>query len=144
MSGVGVGGWHPSASARRPSLRSAVGCLRKTKDKIRQNNTQDEIDITTLREPYLPYSTPLWNRFGAVLGCFCRLRREILISQNWLKGQNMATMRSAVGCLHLRGTKGVPRKGVWTSVDMWVWTCKESGRRHDQTNCYDPHSLGPP
>ena len=32
---------------------------------------------------YLPYSTPLRNRFGAVFGCGCRLRREICISQNW-------------------------------------------------------------
>ena len=24
--------------------------------------------------------------FGAVFGCVCRLRREIFISQNWLKG----------------------------------------------------------
>ena len=30
---------------------------------------------------YLPYSTPLWNRFGAVFGCVCRLRREIFISE---------------------------------------------------------------
>ena len=30
-------------------------------------------------ESYLPYSTPLWNRFGAVFGCVCRLRREIYI-----------------------------------------------------------------
>ena len=29
---------------------------------------------------------------GAVFGCVYRLRREIPISQNWLKGQNMATM----------------------------------------------------
>ena len=35
---------------------------------------------------YSPYSTLLWNRFGAVLGSFYRLRREVLISQNWLKG----------------------------------------------------------
>ena len=35
---------------------------------------------------YLPYSTPLWNIFGAVFGCFCRLGRELSISQNWLKG----------------------------------------------------------
>ena len=35
---------------------------------------------------YLPYSTPLCNRFGAVFGCFCRLRGEISISQNWLEG----------------------------------------------------------
>ena len=26
----------------------------------------------------------------------------------------------------LRGAKGVPRKGVWTSVNMRVWTCKET------------------
>ena len=38
------------------------------------------------RKSYLPYSTPLWNIFGAVFGCFRRLRREIFISQNWLKG----------------------------------------------------------
>ena len=25
------------------------------------------------------HSTPLWNRFGAVFGCACRLRREIYI-----------------------------------------------------------------
>ena len=47
-----------------------------------------------LRE-YLPYSTPLWNRFGAVLGCVCRLRRAIFVSQNWPKGQNMATIAGA-------------------------------------------------
>ena len=35
---------------------------------------------------YLPYSTPLRNRLGAAFGYVCRLRREILISQNWLKG----------------------------------------------------------
>ena len=35
---------------------------------------------------YSPYSTPLWNRFGAVFGCVCRLRREIFISQNRPKG----------------------------------------------------------
>ena len=38
------------------------------------------------RLAYLPYSTPLWNRFGDVFGCVCRLRREIFISQNWRKG----------------------------------------------------------
>ena len=35
---------------------------------------------------YLAYSTSLRNRFGAVFGCVCRLRREIFISQNRLKG----------------------------------------------------------
>ena len=35
---------------------------------------------------YSPYSTPLWNRFEAVLGCSYRLGRETSISQNWLKG----------------------------------------------------------
>ena len=39
-----------------------------------------------LRCAHLPYSTPLWNRFGAVIGCFCRLREERFTSQNWLKG----------------------------------------------------------
>ena len=42
---------------------------------------------------YLPYSSPLSNRLGAVSFCFYRLRRETSISQNWLKGYNMATMR---------------------------------------------------
>ena len=35
---------------------------------------------------YSPYSSPLWNRSGAVLGWFYRLGRETSISQNWLKG----------------------------------------------------------
>ena len=35
----------------------------------------------------------------------------------------------------LRGTEGVPRKGVWTSVDRRVWPCKESRAKHDQTSC---------
>ena len=39
-----------------------------------------------LRRAYLQYYTPLWNRFGAVLGWFYRLGRETSISQNWLKG----------------------------------------------------------
>ena len=36
----------------------------------------------------------------------------------------------------LRGTKGVPRKGFWTSVNMRVWTCKELRVKHDQASCY--------
>ena len=38
--------------------------------------------------------------------------------------------------LCLRGTKGVPRKGVWTSVNVRVWACKELRVRHDQTSKY--------
>ena len=45
----------------------------------------------------------------------------------------------------LRGTKGVPRKGVWTSVNLRVWTCEESRAKHDQTSCYSrPPFLGTP
>ena len=36
----------------------------------------------------------------------------------------------------LRGTKGVPRKWVWTSVNMRVWTCKEWGVKQYQTSGY--------
>ena len=44
-----------------------------------------------------------------------------------------------------RGTKGVPRRGVWTSVDMRVWTCNELRVKHDQTSCYlQPPFLGTP
>ena len=39
----------------------------------------------------------------------------------------------------LRGAKGVPRKGVWTSVDMRVWTCNELKVKHDQIRCYLRH-----
>ena len=39
-------------------------------------------------------------------------------------------------CLSLRGTKGVPRKGVWTSVHMRAWSCQESRATYDQTICY--------
>ena len=45
----------------------------------------------------------------------------------------------------LMGTKGVPRKGVCTSVHMRVWTCKELGANHGQTRCYlRPPFLGNP
>ena len=46
---------------------------------------------------------------------------------------------------NLRETKGVPRKEVWTSVNMRVWTCKESRAKHDQASCYlRPPFLGTP
>ena len=35
----------------------------------------------------------------------------------------------------LRGTEGVPRKGVWASVNMRVWTCKELRVKHNRTTC---------
>ena len=42
---------------------------------------------------YLPYYTPLRNRLGTALGRFHRPKRRISISQNWLEGYNMATMK---------------------------------------------------
>ena len=71
---------------RRPNRKWTIEALRKCCGPARR---------TCNRQPYLPYSTPLWNRFGAVLGWFCRLRRETSISQNWLKGLNMATMSTS-------------------------------------------------
>ena len=45
----------------------------------------------------------------------------------------------------LRGTKGVPRKGARTSVDMRVRACKELGVERDRTGCYlRPPFLGTP
>ena len=53
--------------------------------------------------------------------------------------------RRGVGALLLRGTKGVPRKGVWASVNTRVWICKELNAKHDQTGCYlRPPFLGTP
>ena len=46
------------------------------------------------------------------------------------------TKRSRTGSLLERGPKGVPRKGVWTSVKVKVRTCKELRVKHDQTSCY--------
>ena len=44
-----------------------------------------------------------------------------------------------------RGTEGVPRKGVWTSVDLRVWTRREVRVNNDQTGCYlRPLFLGTP
>ena len=34
------------------------------------------------------------------------------------------------------GTKGVPRKGAWTSVNTRVWSCKQSRAKHDQISRY--------
>ena len=45
----------------------------------------------------------------------------------------------------LVGTKGVPRQGVWTSVNVRVWTCKELRVKRNQTSCYSRHPfLGTP
>ena len=45
----------------------------------------------------------------------------------------------------LRRTKGVPRKGVQTSVSMRVRTCKEVRVKHDPTSCnLRPPFLGTP
>ena len=45
----------------------------------------------------------------------------------------------------VRGTKGVPRRGVWTSVRMRVWTCEELRVKRDQTSCcLRPPILGTP
>ena len=48
--------------------------------------------------------------------------------------------------LNLRGTKGVPRKGVWTSVNMRVGTYKELNAKHTikPVVTHDPYSLGAP
>ena len=47
--------------------------------------------------------------------------------------------------LSLRGSKGVPRKGVGTSVNMRVRTCEESRAKCGQTTCYlRPPFLGTP
>ena len=46
---------------------------------------------------------------------------------------------------HIRGTEGVPRKGVWTSVNMRVRTCKDLPSKRNQTSCYTrPPFLGTP
>ena len=46
---------------------------------IKTNNSSGDKCLAARRPcpSYLPYSTPLWNRSGAVFGCVCRLRREI-------------------------------------------------------------------
>ena len=61
-----------------------------------------------------------------------------------MKSTGVPVQKSAV--VTLRGTKGVPRKGVWTSVSTRVWTPKEWRAKHGQTSCclQTPHSSGPP
>ena len=42
-------------------------------------------------------------------------------------------------------TKGVPRKGAWTSVNIRAWACKELRVTRDQPNCYlRPAFVGTP
>ena len=97
--------------------------------------------------------------------CFPRLSEFVTIPENrmlivwkvWVvlsshqgRGENgYGSFCSAVfsaKVLHcLEGTKGVPRKGVWTSVDMRVWTLKEWRVKHYQTSCcLRPPFLGNP
>ena len=41
-------------------------------------------------------SNPLWNRRGALLGCFRRLGREISASQSWPKGRSTPGSHSKI------------------------------------------------
>ena len=36
----------------------------------------------------------------------------------------------------LEGTRGVPRKGVWRSINMRIWACEELRAKHYQTSSY--------
>ena len=87
---------------------------------------------------------------GPVFGCFYRLRRKIPISQNWLKGQNMATAqqlatlrpRRAAAEVHTRNTRqpatlslrrrrSVPRRGA-----------ERRQNRHGRTLANDKLAMG--
>ena len=58
---------------------------------------------------------------------------------------SLSSSSNSPGDFILRGTKGVPRKGVWTSVDTRVWACREFRAKHDQTSCcLRPPFLGTP
>ena len=50
------------------------------------------------------------------------------------------------GMVTLTGTQGVPRMGVWTSVNMRGWTCEELRAKHNQASCCYlwPPCLGTP
>ena len=46
---------------------------------------------------------------------------------------------------HSGELRGLPRKGVWTSVNMRVWTCKQLRVKHNHTSWYKrPPFLGAP
>ena len=62
-----------------------------------------------------------------------------------LSSSRRAECASQVLRVDLRETKGVPKKGVWTSVSMRVWTCKTLRVKCDQTRSYlRPPFLGTP
>ena len=54
-------------------------------------------------------------------------------------------LRPRLFVIILRGAKGVPRKGVWTSVNRRFWKCKELRTKHGQASCcLRPPCLGTP
>ena len=61
---------------------------------------------------------PLKQIWGCVW-LFCRLRREILISQNWLKGQNMATMIS-IDIMSMIMIMNIISMSLFTSISISI------------------------
>ena len=82
-------------------------------------------------------------------GSLLNARRRIAVAVCRAKTLGGSTsrglQRQTSHSIFLRVNKGVPRKGVWTSVNMRVWTCNELGVKHDRTSCYlRPPFLGTP
>ena len=72
------------------------------------------------------------------------LRSVLIISNFRLSSWKLAAVRHVMLNI-LRGTKGIPRKGVWASVNTRVWKRKELRAKHDQTSFYlRPPFLGTP
>ena len=95
------------------------GCFSTESQSLEKNMFSNQAWATGLaraRVSCSPYVTPLWKRLGAALGCFCRLRRGIPISQTRLKGQNMASTSLRPQPVALSGGIGPIRvkKGIWS------------------------------
>ena len=74
-----------------------------------------------------------------------RRRRQELGVRTRVRAQTPRVGACGPNTWTLRGAEGVPRKGAWASVDVRVWTCKESGAKHNQTRCHlRPPLLGTP
>ena len=77
--------------------------------------------------------------------CFGGRTADQMLRRSSFRTRSQADPRMERWTKCLRGTKGVPRKGVWASVNMRVRTCKELSGKHDQTSCYLwPPFLGTP
>ena len=134
---IDVKGWDSHAHGEFPGSFESTNLSR--------DNRSREIGRTWLS------SSAFAKRLSAVSFCFAFATLSVAwkpLPVSWVKPWTRQS--GGFGAMpllwNLRGTKGVPRKGVRTSVNVRAWACRELRAKRDQASCYLTTSIswGPP